>query len=79
MKKNELASIYMSGYDDTDVIIVDVADGDGWVAYDTSDGRHWFADDCTTGETKCSLCDAEITYDGGIGWLANGEEIAWVD
>lgn len=81
MKKHELASDYMKEYDGTDVTIADVTIGplsEQWVAFDTSDGRHWFSDDCFTGETTRSLCDAEITNDLERGWLADGEEIAWV-
>lgn len=71
MKINELASEYLTAYDDTDVIITAVNqfdfDNNAFVVvFDLSDGTHWYSDHNDSCQVAESLVDCEIVcHDDG--------------
>lgn len=86
MKINELASCYLSIYDDTDVIITSINECDecNCIAFDTSDGKHFFSDDNLTCEVEKSLCDGGFVFTDTDGYLfvpdgSDPELIDWLD
>lgn len=84
MRRNELASDYLSRYEDTDVTIIDATtfDVSGYgesdysnpVAFDLSDGTHWFSDVNSTAQVAESLTDCTIVYNGDYGWVVVNED-----